>query len=496
MASPAPSPQKRGERTAVQSRPSGRIPPHSEEAERGVLGAALLLPERVLDLAVEKGLREEAFYDPRHRLIYKAIITLHDESRPVDLLTVGDSLRNAGDLERIGGQDALEQLVDSTPTAAHAEFYIELVMEKYIFRAIIESSNVAIDQCFRAEDQAKTILGQAEQALFDINQLERDKQKDWGAVVHDEMEEIIALAEHRKSPNGVKSWFKDLDKMLYGFQPGDMIILAARPSMGKTSLAMNIAEHVATGSNVDTGYGKDSDGPVAVGVFSLEMSNAQLVRRMICSRAGVSSQKVTDGFVNEQERGMLRASCDELRKAKVVLDDTAGLDVLELKSRARRMKQRHDIGLIVIDYLQLLNSAVKSREGRQQEVSHISGQLKAMAKELRIPVLVLSQLSRAPENRKGARGESVPKLSDLRDSGSIEQDADVVLLLRRPSYYPDDKEAHDEKLAIVDVAKHRNGPTGVVRLNFEKNLTRFMDRANDYGGEDRAMPNLAEEQLP
>ena len=260
--------------------------------------------------------------------------------------------------------------------------------------------------------------------------------------------------------------YADLDKILMGLQPSDMIVLAARPSMGKTSLALNIAENIALGI-----AGGESC-PVAV--FSLEMSKEQLVRRMICSHARVPSHKLQGGYISREFHGQLIAAADALMKAPIFLDDTAGLEALELRSRARRIKRKHDIQLIVVDYLQMLSYPQFAREGRQRETAAISGALKAMAKELRIPVLVLSQLSRAPEQRSD---DGKPRLSDLRDSGAIEQDADVVLMLRRPSVYAEEGEAMDEKLAEVEVAKHRNGPTGKVDFNFEREYTRFENRA-------------------
>lgn len=460
--------------TPAQAGKGDRIPPYSEDAERGVLGSSLLDAARVIDLAVSKGLKPESFYVPAHQALFDVLTGMMSDGRPVDLLTVGDRLRDLGRLDELGGAPFLEKLVDGTPTAAHAEYYIEIVRQKHLLRSIIDRSREAMDNCFGSEEDADVILGKVEQSFFDIGQAQRSAVVPWQDLVKDAVEEIETIVTLKKGVTGVATGFADLDRYLLGLQPGDMIVLAARPSMGKTSLALNIAENVA--------LGQAADQPArSVAVFSLEMSKEQLVRRMICSRAGVSSHKLAGGYISREAHGSLIAAADALNKAAIYLDDTAGLEVLELRSRARRLKRKHDIQLIVVDYLQMMSFPQFGREGRQRETAAISGSLKAMAKELRVPVLVLSQLSRAPETR-GELG--IPRLSDLRDSGSIEQDADVVLLLRRPCKYPNDENHEDQRLAVVEIAKHRNGPTGVVKLDFEEDYTRFGSRARtgvDYG---------------
>jgi replicative DNA helicase len=444
-----------------------RIPPHSEDAERGVLGSALLDAGRVVDLAVERGLRPESFYVPAHQALFELFIEMNHAGRPVDLLTVSDRLRERGQLEPIGGAAFLEQLVDSTPTPAHAEYYVELVRQKHLLRLIIDHAREAIDTTYAAEEDADSILGKVEQSFFEIGDMQRGQMPPWPNLIMSAVEEIEKIYALKKGLTGIPTGFHDLDRILLGLQPADMIVLAARPSMGKTSLALNIVENVALGLG-----GDHETRPVAV--FSLEMSREQLVRRMICSHAEVSSHKLSGGYISTEYHGRLMNSASALNKAKILLDDTAGLEVLELRSRARRLKRRFDIQLIVVDYMQMLNYPQFASEGRQRETAAISGALKGMAKELRLPVLVLSQLSRAPETRSST---AVPKLSDLRDSGSIEQDADVVLMLRRPCKYPEDPDHDDVALAVVEVAKHRNGPTGIVKLNFEEEFTRFENRA-------------------
>ena len=444
-----------------------RLPPYSEEAERGVLGSALLDAGRVVDLAVERGLRPESFYVPAHQALFELFLDMSHEGRPVDLLTVGDRLRDQGRLEEIGGSTFLDQLVDATPTPAHAEYYIEIVRQKHLLRLIIDRAREAIDTTYGAEESADSILGKVEQSFFEIGETQRGQVLPWPTLVKEAVEEIEKIYALKKGLTGIPTGYPDLDRILLGLHPTDMIILAARPSMGKTSLALNIVENVALGEG-----GDHEARPVAV--FSLEMSKEQLVRRMICSHAKVPAHKLSSGMLFAEHHGHLMNAASALNKANILLDDTAGLEVLELRSRARRMKRRFNIQMVVVDYLQMLNFPQFAGEGRQRETAAISGALKAMAKELKIPVLVLSQLSRAPETRSAT---AVPKLSDLRDSGSLEQDADVVLLLRRPCKYPEDPDHADELLAIVEVAKHRNGPTGPVQLNFFEQYTRFESRA-------------------
>jgi replicative DNA helicase len=469
MVSDAVAPASRGPQ-------SSRLPPHSEEAERGVLGSILLDAARVLDLCVERQIRTESFYVPAHRLIYEVMLDMAHEGRAVDLLTVSDKLNSQGKADSIGGITTLERLVDSTPTAAHAEFYIDLVRQKHLLRCILTCCQEAENQCYGSEETADSVLDRTEQAFLDITERGQGSVPEWSDAVKSTMGHIEKMLQMRRGLSGISTGFADLDKVTLGLKPGEMIVLAARPSMGKTSLAMNLAENVALGR-------RDPDHATRpVGIFSLEMSQEALVMRMLASHAGVSSHKLVQGFAQHNAHALLTQAASVLSKAPVFLDDTSGLDVIEVRARARRMKKKYGIELVVIDYLQMLQSREMARQGKQVEVAHISGNLKAMAKELKVPVLVLSQLSRAPEQReKTAR----PKLSDLRDSGAIEQDADVVWLLRRPCKYPEDERFEDKTLAIVDIAKNRNGPTGEVELNFEEDYARFADRVH---GVDDAEP--------
>jgi len=427
-----------------------RLPPYSEEAERGVLGAILLESSRVMDLAIESQITPETFFVPGHRLIYSAMLQMIKVGQAIDLLTLGAYLRGRQELEQVGGELYLERMVDSTPTVAHAEYYIDIVRQKFLLRAIINCSRDAEAACYDPEQSADRLLSE----------------------VMEHVERVFTTK--RGIGTAISTGLLNMDKVLIGLRPAEMIVLAARPSMGKTSLAMNIAEHVALGTTDPDGKGR------AVGIFSLEMSYPSLVQRMLCCRAEIPGFRLAQGFVSDDFHRRLVQAASVLQKAKIYMDDTGGLDVMELRARARRMKKKYGVELIVIDYLQLLNCREYARQGRQLETAAISSNLKAMAKELDLPVLVLSQLSRAPEQRSG--GDGRPKLSDLRDSGSIEQDADVVLMLRRPCKYPGSERSDDETLAFVDVAKQRNGPTGEIELNFEESYTRFRDRGHGVDG--------------
>ncbi len=461
---------------AMESPPSSavskadRIPPYSEEAEKGVLGSILLDSVKVMDLCLEFQIVPESFYVPAHRIIFQAFIDMLGRGMAIDVLTVAERLKTLGMIDNIGGSVFLDRLIDSTPTAAHAEYYIDIVRQKYLLRSIVACSRDAENECFYSEESADVLLGKVEQSFLDITERQHGFVMPWNTVVKQTMEHVEKILNLKRGLSGISTGFGNLDAKLQGFRSGEMIVLAARPSMGKTSLAMNIAENVALGR-------KDPEQVQRpVGIFSLEMSKEALVLRMLCCHAEVSSFNLTSGYVSaKSDHGKLANAASVLSKAPIYLDDTGGLDILELRARARRMKKKYNVELIVIDYLQLINSREYARQGRQIETAHISGNLKAMAKELKLPVLVLSQLSRAPEQRDKL---GKPKLSDLRDSGAIEQDADVVCMLRRPCKYEEDEKHEDRLLAVVDVVKHRNGPTGEVELNFEDTYVRFRDRAH------------------
>lgn len=444
----------------------GKSVPFSEEAERGVLGSLLLDPGSVFDMCVIKGVGAASFYVPAHRLIFTAIADMSMGSIAIDLLTVGQTLADRKQIESIGGEQVLDGLIDATPTPAHAEYYIDIVAQKALLRSMISTAIETHRLCLSCEGDAVQLLGDVEEMFLQIRGEDSNTEVMFGELVRGEVEKIERLLGGERVPAGLATGFADIDALLLGLAPSNMYILAARPSMGKTSLAMNIAENIATGRN--TG----SIGPKPVGVFSLEMDKEALTRRMICSRAGISSYKLSQGFCHKQDE--LMQACSVLGRSEIFIDDASNLDVLDLRSRARRMKRKHNVQLIVIDYLQFLRSDRTAKHGKQIETAEISSQLKGMAKELGIPVLVLSQLSRSPEQRDRL---GIPKLWDLRDSGAIEQDADVVMFLRRPCKYPEDPAHKDDTLATVDIAKHRNGPTGFVQLHFMDEFMRFGNRA-------------------
>ena len=440
-----------------------RIPPHSEEAERGVLGSILLDPANALDKCLAKRLGSDAFYDRRHQALFEQMVEMSQANVAMDAITIAEWLKTHNALEKVGGYDYLVQLQDSTLVPAHVEFYCDIVQDKNLFRCLIDHSNNVTDAAYKGEENASLLVSHAEETLFELGNHGGDKIPDW----NDSLTEVFT--EIQKDPNdidvGVTTGYKGLNERLRGLAKTDMVVLAARPAMGKTSLAMNIAENAALGKLARGGKG------VPVGIFSLEMSREQLVRRMLFSNARVSMQAVQKNLTGENNLRLTEAM-DRLMKANIFIDDTPGLEAVELRSRARRMKSRYGVELIVIDYLQLMNYSKFSKDGRQRETMAISGAIKAMAKELKVPVMVLSQLSRAAEGR----GDNIPKLSDLRDSGAIEQDADVVLLLYRPSYYKHGDERNTDNRAVVDVAKFRHGETGDVQMSFIREYTRFEDR--------------------
>ena len=469
-----------------------RTPPNSIEAERGVLGSVLLdvgHDNRVLDLCTESGITAEAFTSGQHRLVFETVAEMSRAGVAVDPVTLLDRLKALERLEAIGGVATIQALIDGTPTSAHAEYYIGILRQKFLLRKIISAAHDAERRCYDETVNADIILGEVEQKFLGISDNNSGSLVSWPQAIGNTMghiERLFSLGAGAVA--GLPTGFANLDRKLKGLRGGEMIVLAARPSMGKTSLAMNIVECVALGRDINGHPMKgDHNRPHGVAVFSLEMSTESLAMRMLCGCAGVPGFQIDRGMVSPKSchQKLVRAA-SELSKAPIYVDDAGGLDVMDMRARARRLKKRYGIELVVIDYLQLCNCREFAKQGRQIETSQISGQIKAMAKELNVPVIVLSQLSRAPEQR-GDKSNK-PKLSDLRDSGAIEQDADVALLLRRPCKTTGDDERADLLLAIVDVAKHRNGPTGEVRLNFEDQLTRFGDRADHANETDGLQP--------
>ena len=488
-----------------------KTPPCNIEAERAVLGSVLIDTtsrngDRVMDLCLTGGIVEETFFDPRNRLVYSTMLTMNRQAKPLDPLTLINELQVSGRLETVGGSAYVQALMDQVPTAAHAEHYISIIRSKHLRRVLIERSTGVIEKCYDEGEwpDPQVVLGEAEKTFLEIGGTGATTMR-WDAAIDLSFKRIDRLFETGgRELEGLSTGLTHLDEKLQGLKPSEMIVVAARPSVGKTSLAMNIAESVALGLDMNNAQTNGPDGrrgvqrPVAI--FSLEMPVEALTKRMVAGRAKVNTWRLNRNLIPRDERQRLTAqlmeAADTLKGAPIYVDDTAGLDVMDLRARARRMKKQYGIELIVIDYLQLCKCNEKSKQGRQIEVSEISQQIKAMAKELKIPVIVLSQLSRANEQR-DLKFEK-PKLSDLRDSGAIEQDADVVFLLRRPSRNSQDPESADQTLAIIDVAKNRNGETGEVRVNFLREFTRFEDRPLPPGENDTfqtSEPHTQQEQF-
>jgi replicative DNA helicase len=461
----------RRQRASTAADPSrlDRLPPHSIEAEQGVLGCILLSPNDSLGVCLEKvKAGAEVFYDLRHQSLFEHLVAMYDAKQPVDLITVQQRLKDANQLEGVGGLAYLSSLMDAVPSAANLEYYLDIIREKHVLRRMLQACTQVTGRVHTHEGEVDALLDEVERDILRISQ---DRESVSNRGMKDLVRGAIAMIEdfHQRAGGltGIGTGYLDLDKMTSGFHEGEMIVLAARPSMGKTSLAMNIAEHVVINEGLP------------VGVFSLEMTAESLVMRMLCSLARVNGRSIRDGFLAEADMRKLTGAASKMAKAPLHIDDTPGLSILQLRARARRMWQQHGIRMFVIDYLQLLHStAKKAQDNRQQEISDISNGVKALAKELKCPVIVLSQLNRELEKDKNRK----PRLSDLRESGAIEQDADLVALLYKPSSEDDEDPAGaaqaGEAIPVnLLIAKQRNGPTGDVRLSFLKGYTRFESAA-------------------
>ena len=458
---------KRQTRRKEEVSPLDRLPPHSIEAEQGVLGCVMLNPNENMGTCIEKFKSgAEVFYDLRHRELYDLIAELYDKKQPIDIFTLSQSLRDRKQLSNVGGLAYLNDLMDKAPSGLNLPYYLEIVREKYVLRKMLHTCSDIVGRVYEEQDNVDSLLDTVERDVLSISE-ERSENEDKSikTLVRDAISTLESYHKNQGMLTGLSSGFHDLDKMTHGMHPGEMVVIAARPSMGKTSLAMNIAEHVALEQNEP------------VGVFSLEMTAESLILRMLCCRARINLRAVRDGFFAERDFPRITQAATELAKAPIVIDDTPGLSVLQLRARARRMSQQHGIKLFVIDYLQLLNSTARRAENRQQEISDISSGVKALAKELSVPVIVLSQLNRELEKDKSRK----PRMSDLRESGAIEQDADLIGLLYKPSQGDDDDgpaQSEQESIGVnMLIAKQRNGPTGDVNLTFFKGFTRFENAA-------------------
>lgn len=435
----------------------GRIPPQAVDVEMAVLGAMLLEKEaiaRALEL-----IDDAVFYKPAHQKIFAAMIALFERGEPVDLLTLIEELRRRGDLEKMGGEYYLTELTGKVTSAANVEYHAHIVLEKALMRQLITSSSEVMRRAFSDSEDALDLLDEAEQRIFQISEQRLKKTfVPMSEAVHQTMELLESIHGKHSGITGVPSGFSELDNYTGGFQKSDLIIVAGRPSQGKTALVLSIARNASVLHNYTIGF------------FSLEMSTQQLVMRLICAEARVDAHSVRTGRLPEDEWRKLSTSVGRLYKAKMFIDDTPALGILELRAKARRLKAEHNVGLIIIDYLQLMQGP-KNAQSREQEISMISRSLKALAKEIGVPVVALSQLNRAVE----ARSDKRPLLADLRESGAIEQDADVVLFVHRPEMYGIETEEGQptEGIAEIIVGKQRNGPTGKARLTFVKHYARF-----------------------
>ena len=440
-----------------------RVPPQNIEAEQSVLGA-MLIDKEAIAKATEI-LSAEDFYREAHRVIFSAMLEIYNKNEAVDMITVTDILRRDNKLEDVGGIAYITSLANVVLTAANIKYHAEIVAEKSVLRQLVKVSTEIAAMGYEANDEVGVLLDTAESRILEISN--RKKRADFtpiSAVLMDSVQNIEKLLNNKGGLTGIPTGFNDLDKLTSGLHPSDFIILAARPSMGKTALALNIVQNVALRAHKRVG-----GDPRSVAFFSLEMSKEQLVNRMLCAEANIDSQRLRIGEMKEDDCTHLWDACDVMSKAKIYIDDTAGITVMDMRSRARRLKAEHGLDLIVVDYLQLMQGSGKRNTSgdRQQEVSEISRSLKALARELDVPVLALSQLSRGVEARQVKR----PMLSDLRESGSLEQDADIVAFLYREDYYnPETENKHTELI----IAKHRNGPVDTVNLFFHKQFTKFV----------------------
>ncbi|MEK8128966.1 replicative DNA helicase [Paenibacillus filicis] len=431
-----------------------RVPPQNLEAEQAVLGA-ILLDGDALVTAMER-ITDEDFYRGAHKHIFEAMIEIAEANEPVDLITLTARLQNKQQLEEIGGITYLSELANAVPTAANVDYYAQIVEEKSMLRRLIRAATQIVSNGYAGEDEVGTLLSDAEARIMEISQARsgagfiaiRD-------VLMEVFEKVEMLFNQKGSTTGIKSGFSDLDKMTSGFQRSDLIIVAARPSVGKTAFALNIAQNIGV---------REKE---TVAIFSLEMGAAQLVQRMICAEANVDAGRMRTGFLEPDDWEKLTMAIGSLSEANIYIDDSPSVTVADIRAKCRRLKKERGLGMILIDYLQLIHGRGKG-DNRQQEVSEISRTLKQIARELDVPVIALSQLSRGVEQRQDKR----PMMSDLRESGSIEQDADIVAFLYRDDYY--DKESEKKNIIEIIIAKQRNGPVGTVELAFLKNFNKFV----------------------
>ncbi len=447
-----------------------RLLPQSPDAEKGLLGTILLNPSDICGLCSEKLVTPEHFHIPAHATIFETIMDLWNSNQPIEFITLCQKLSDAGKLDQAGGAPFVTDLCTFVPTSANASYYLEIVQEKYTLRQMISTCTEYAARCYDEQENVSGLLDEAETKIFAIAEKRYTEATDdvgMKELVHGAIEAIEKMYERRGQISGISTGLHDLDAITDGLHGSEMWVIAGRPSMGKTALAMNIAEHIST------------DQGLHVGVFSAEMSKEQLIQRMLLGRARVSNDKMRNGFFSEADFAKLTATAAALMRANLHVCDKSSPSISYLSAVARRWYKKHKLAVIIIDYLQLLSgSNSRYRDNRQMQITEISAGIKGLCKALNIPIIVCAQLNRNPEGRTG-ENLGVPRLSDLRESGSIEQDADVVGLLYRPEYYASDDEAKsaEEGKAILIIAKQRNGPVGEIPMTFIKNLTRFEDRA-------------------
>lgn len=439
-----------------------RIPPQNLEAEQAVLGAILLESEALI--ASMERLKAEDFYSVSHQRIFDAMVALNDDNQPIDLVTLTARLQDLGQMDEVGGVMYLAKLANSVPTAANVEYYAQIVEEKSILRRLIRTATQIVSNGYATEDDVGVLLNDAEARIMEIS----SRRSATGFIsIRDVLMEVFEKVEflynHKGGVSGIPSGFVDLDKMTNGFQRNDLIIVAARPSVGKTAFALNVAQNVAVRASE------------TVAIFSLEMSAPQLVQRIVCAESNVDATRMRTGHLEGDDWEKLSMAIGALSEAQIYIDDTPGITVSDIRAKCRRLKKEKGLGMILIDYLQLIQGRGKAGENRQQEVSEISRTLKQIARELDVPVIALSQLSRGVEQRQDKR----PMMSDLRESGSIEQDADIVAFLYRDDYY--DKESEKKNIIEIIIAKQRNGPVGTVELVFLKNFNKFVSLDRSHG---------------
>jgi replicative DNA helicase len=437
-----------------------KVPPHNLEAEQAVLGALMLDPQK--GSTVFEILQSEDFYRDNHRSIYLVIRDIFEKGDPVDLVTVAENLRQAGRLESIGGIGTISQIAGSVPSAANVEHYARIVAEKSLLRQLIKMAGYIKEKGYDAGEEAFSLLEEAERLILEVSHRQtKEGFVSIRSILLKTFDKIEYLYSNKGNLTGVPSYFKELDRITSGWQPSDLIIIAGRPSMGKTALVLNMAQNAAVRSGI----------PIAL--FSLEMSKEQLVQRLLCSEAMVDQQRVRTGELLDSDWPKLTQAVGPLSEAPIYIDDTVGISLAELRSKARRLKMEQGLGLIIIDYLQLMTVGRRA-ENRQQEVAQISRGLKGVARELSVPVIALSQLNRSVEQRQDKK----PIMSDLLESGAIEADADVISFIYRDEYYNPDSEK--KGIAEIIIAKHRNGPVGTVELGYLKEFTKFVNLDKKY----------------